>query len=102
MLSQAFEEGENRLDMHYRIEIDHNDAIDVTISHCLKASRYLAKLTILPGEALLPRGMSHSRGPVGVQNAVGGTVSLCDVIWQNEETRSSRENTGPEPKETRT
>ena len=33
-----------------------------------------------------------------MQKAVGDTVSLCVLIWGNEETKSNRENTLPEPK----
>ena len=37
-----------------------------------------------------------------MQNAVSGTMSLCAVIWWNKETKSNKENTRPEPKESRT
>ena len=37
-----------------------------------------------------------------VHNAISGTLSFFAFVWWNEETESNRENTRPEPKESRT
>ena len=40
VISKAFEEGATRLDMHYRIGIEHNDTVEVW-SHLLKIFNHL-------------------------------------------------------------
>ena len=54
MLSEAFEEGVNRLDMRYRIGIEHNDIVEVYCHLFKSLITLLITLTNHPGKALLP------------------------------------------------
>ena len=81
MLSKAFEEGANRVDMCYRIGIEHNDIVDVG-RHLLKILKHLIDHLDEPPRRSTA-ALSHDAPlvePVGVQNAVRGTISLCAFI----------------------
>ena len=101
MFSQAFEEGANRLNMRYRIGIEHNDIVEV--------SRQLLKSLLIDHLDEPPRrsaaALRHNEPLAqarGCAERCKGDRILMRLTSRNEETKSHRENTFPEPKESRT
>ena len=80
MLAQTLEERTHGLDVSRRVGVEDDHIVEVG-RHLKPFITSYRIFTNQPGETLLPWGMtSHSYRPVGVQNAVRGTLSLGAVI----------------------